>query len=93
VSAENGQFRENLFIHGGSIPGSIGCIDAYEGGEIAVNALIQRILGEGECCCYISVNVKYKHQKINLVRKSSLISSGPFWQGSYSSGWMLEIPN
>ena len=86
-----GETRNNIFLHGGCIPGSKGCIDAFDGGELIIRKLVDKIK-KTQNCCIITIDVKYKYEKIILEKKSVMQPWGPFANGPvYASPWM--IPN
>ena len=81
--------RDKMFIHGGSIPGSAGCIDVYGGGDEALFNEIQHVdkLSK-DCCCYIPVKVKYAYKSVTHANSSmSTWEMGGLSTGGISAPW------
>ncbi len=50
--------RSDMFIHGGTTPGSKGCIDVLSADK-ELHSFLRRVQYANGCCCYVNVNVKY----------------------------------
>ena len=55
--ATNTYGRGGFFIHGGSVPGSAGCIDLTTNMDVFVKAMEAELKGSGEC--FVPVTVSY----------------------------------
>lgn len=52
--------RYGFFIHGGSVPGSAGCIDLLHNDSSFYNSVVSKVgMADGESSCYIDIEVRY----------------------------------
>jgi len=76
--------RNNMFLHGGNVPNSRGCIDLMSNIKAFHDQVVEKATNKD--CCYIQIKVKYSAQKQTMINKTVYPISGK----NSSSGWMWK---
>ncbi len=67
----NGKPRNGFFIHGGTKPGSAGCIDCYGGGDKALHKLMNKIRKNNKSPCYVKVTANYSGRSNDSITQTA----------------------